>query len=663
MKINSLNIKNYKSFLDSGDIDVDNNIFALIGQNNAGKSTVLDAIQCFFPDCRKSIDDKDFHKNTTQDVKIVIQFCDIDDEYIENKLFHELRIKAENKIKELRSKERIDEDKINKEQEKFEIQYNEKLQELKEKYHINDQKVSIILIRPKNGNKKYYFEDDTILSEADLKKILPGLKVIPAIRDPKTESTAGTNSYLKELIQMLDDSMETSITVNNTTIPYNEINTIICEESNNRCEKLSKEITNIYTNIIGSDRFMLQVKSEVNIARGTSYFTTLLDRDTNISNDILNCGTGYQSMIILALLETYVKLSNKDKAYILIIEEPEVYLHPTLQRKMIETLIRISEFNQVLFSTHSPITISKLSRKQIKMVVKDNGMAQIREINIEKVIDELGIRPDIIFEKNGVIFVEGPDDKKCIEALLNKINLDYKKYIDVIIAGNCENLKFYANAEIILKGKRDFPFLICRDADSKGKENQKQALKKEILDINKERLHKCDEILDKNIIIIGEYSLESIFLYEYYFRGIIDANTDKINNAINTYNKVFQYYREKRIDENTFAKFYQPKLFFEKKLDKYGYEESEARSIWDESYKNKWKKAVVEENMDLSKEDIDNYLEIREKINRYTANCMKERINYMEEWIKRTEINDLEKFGFQELICVFKEFIDRVFSV
>lgn len=46
MKINRINIKNYKSMVESGNIFVDEQIMALIGQNNTGKSTVLDAIQC-----------------------------------------------------------------------------------------------------------------------------------------------------------------------------------------------------------------------------------------------------------------------------------------------------------------------------------------------------------------------------------------------------------------------------------------------------------------------------------------------------------------------------------------------------------------------------------------------------------------------------------------
>lgn len=44
MKINLLHIKYCKLFLDSGDINIDDNIFVLIGENSTGKSTVLDAI-------------------------------------------------------------------------------------------------------------------------------------------------------------------------------------------------------------------------------------------------------------------------------------------------------------------------------------------------------------------------------------------------------------------------------------------------------------------------------------------------------------------------------------------------------------------------------------------------------------------------------------------
>ena len=49
MKIRRINIKNYKSMYDSGDIYIDKEIYAFIGQNNTGKSTVLAKINKIYP--------------------------------------------------------------------------------------------------------------------------------------------------------------------------------------------------------------------------------------------------------------------------------------------------------------------------------------------------------------------------------------------------------------------------------------------------------------------------------------------------------------------------------------------------------------------------------------------------------------------------------------
>ena len=66
----------------------------------------------------------------------------------------------------------------------------------------------------------------------------------------------------------------------------------------------------------------------------------------------------------------------------MIIEEPEVYLHPSLQRKMIDTLLMISMNNQVIFSSHSPITVGKMERNQIKLVKREAGEATVSDITI-----------------------------------------------------------------------------------------------------------------------------------------------------------------------------------------------------------------------------------------------------------------------------------------
>lgn len=389
MNIFKLKIKNYKSIKDSGEIEINDRIMAFIGQNNAGKSAILDAIQCVFPSVKKSVSKSDFHKGTHDNIEITVWFNGLTDEYIEDKLFADAILKLIDKAQKL---EKDDMTKFENAWRKVEETRAQKLVEAKELYQITDNSMCIKLVVT-NADKmstKYYVDVDSVreIKETELKKILPILKVIPAIRDPKNESTAGTNSYLKELISMLDDDMATSISISgNGTVSYRQLNDIIAEESAKRCQSISSSITEYYNEAIGVNDFEVIVSSDVNISKGTTYYTKILDKSTNIESDILSCGTGYQSMIILSILEAYVKLAQKRTEYILIIEEPEVYLHPSLQRKMIDTLLMISLNNQVIFSSHSPITVGKLERHQIKLVKREAGEAKIFDITVSEVIE------------------------------------------------------------------------------------------------------------------------------------------------------------------------------------------------------------------------------------------------------------------------------------
>ena len=76
MNICKLKVKNYKSFLDSGYIDIDSKLFSLIGQNNTGKSTIMDAIQCVFPSSKKTITGFDFHKGESCEINIELWFSE-----------------------------------------------------------------------------------------------------------------------------------------------------------------------------------------------------------------------------------------------------------------------------------------------------------------------------------------------------------------------------------------------------------------------------------------------------------------------------------------------------------------------------------------------------------------------------------------------------------
>lgn len=656
MKINRINIKNYKSMVESGNIFVDEQIMALIGQNNTGKSTVLDAIQCVFPEAKKNVEYKDFH-NRSKNVEIELEFSLVTEEYLKERLYSEDLRKKENSLNEACEKG-ASPDEIAELLKKYEDRMASKIKEAQKKYEIDNEVFVVKQIVPPGGKKKSELKSGAMISDADLKKILPVLKVIPAIRNPQNESTAGTNSYMKELIQMLDDNIETTIEVGQRKINYNELNQIIADESNRRCSELSKKITEKYTEAVGSTDFEIHISSEVNIAKGTAYSTKLVDTHAELESDMLSCGTGYQSMIILSILQTFLELDTRQVGYILIIEEPEVYLHPNLQRKMIETLCKLSLDNQVIFSTHSPITISALTKSQILLIVKENARAHVEPINVKKVIEELGVRPADILMQNGVILVEGPDDKKAIEILLNKIDKRLTEKINIVSTGSCSKIAFFASVEKVLYSLPKVPVLIIRDADYLMPEEQKLQTIKEIKKFMENSLEIDDKELEEDIFVIGEHALESLFMDPNIISNVLQLNFEVCQDACLTYQKGYENAMKKQMGKDVIAKYFQPKYFWEKNLDKYGWSDAKsvAREKWDEAYYENWERVIKDMFPENREEKITNFRMVREGINKYTCDAVREQRNYIVEILESMSLKILEKNSFSKLVKKLKDF-------
>lgn len=202
----------------------------------------------------------------------------------------------------------------------------------------------------------------------------------------------------------------------------------------------------------------------------------------------------------------------------------------------------------------------------------------------------------------------------------------------------------------------NFKWLALRDADNLKAEEQKELFIKEILDINKERLEKYKEKVEKSVYIVGEYSIESLFMDENILKKIYTGDENDLKDAIKTYHKVFNFYKAKNISKNDLGKFYQPKYFFEKNYDAYGYEESENQKKWDESYKKRWRNA---DSSLVDLQSIENYLAVREAINKYTRQKKKLRENYFEELLSSLSIEVLKSNKFKELIEVLSNFYEE----
>lgn len=228
---------------------------------------------------------------------------------------------------------------------------------------------------------------------------------------------------------------------------------------------------------------------------------------------------GLRSIYALSLLEAYIDEENTIPC-IIMIEDPEIYLHPQLQKIASEILYRLSKKNQVIFSTHSPNMIFNFSSKQIKQVVLDESYyTSINEdTDIDEILDDLGYTANDLLNVSFVFIVEGKQDSNRLPLLLEKYYAEMQdengnmQRISIIPTNSCTNIKTYANLKYINKVYLKDQFLMIRDSDGKDPEFLAEQLCKYYGERSKEDFGNLPRITEKNVLILKYYSFENYFL-------------------------------------------------------------------------------------------------------------------------------------------------------
>ncbi|WP_282127025.1 ATP-dependent nuclease [Marinifilum flexuosum] len=118
-------------------------------------------------------------------------------------------------------------------------------------------------------------------------------------------------------------------------------------------------------------------------------------------------GTGIHQLVILC--STLVIHENS----IVCIEEPEIHLHPELQRKFLNFLHKTK--NTYFITTHSNTFLNSNNNTSIYHVKNDGLKSTIqlatRNETTFSILNDLGYKSSDILQTNGVIWVEGPSDR------------------------------------------------------------------------------------------------------------------------------------------------------------------------------------------------------------------------------------------------------------
>lgn len=187
----------------------------------------------------------------------------------------------------------------------------------------------------------------------------------------------------------------------------------------------------------------------VNVCKNLQIFVEQM----GISSSAEMVGAGMQSAIVIAIFRTYEEMK-KDGA-VFAIEGPEVFLHPQKERYFHEVLHAISGDNQVLIATHSPEFV-KISCPHEVCLIRRSEAEGTKAITCtpgqigESVKQELELlnyfdtqRNELYFAR-GLILAAGATEKHFIPYIAHRLGLDLNRNgVAVIDCGEKGNLPLY----------------------------------------------------------------------------------------------------------------------------------------------------------------------------------------------------------------------------
>ena len=146
----------------------------------------------------------------------------------------------------------------------------------------------------------------------------------------------------------------------------------------------------------------------------------------NVSYDINNVGQGMQTLVLM--LSTILLL----KPSIVLMDEPEVHMHPSLIKEFVKYIQLLSVDTQFIITTHSLVLIQEVGLDKVfslKNEIDQKGIivSKVEDKNkLLETVQQLGYEIDTLTytQKPSVyVFTEGPSDKDFILAFAEKAGL------------------------------------------------------------------------------------------------------------------------------------------------------------------------------------------------------------------------------------------------
>ncbi|MDD2815210.1 MAG: AAA family ATPase [Thiotrichaceae bacterium] len=491
MKLTSIEIKNFR-LLHDVKIKLDDNITAIVGKNNSGKTSLTEIFRIFLSK-NKQFEYSDFS------LKSNFEFCKLFQKYKTNNdpdkkefLWNELNMSIP-KIQLFLTVQYDDADNwenitkflTNLDDKNEFVVLCEYAPKSTEKFLVElcspEKKKSLELLQ----TNEYYeckirpyseFEETSNLSISELNALINS-KFIYAQRAVDDSNSPTNSKKLSDVFhKQFNDQHEKA-----SSAASEELITAL-DTANTEIEEKLKTFFQTFTIKFGEFGFPglgkegVMLKSEL---KSDHLFKDNVRLFHNIDGNHLPekySGLGYSNLIyILAqLIAFYSEIENKNALNLIFIEEPEAHMHPQMQMVFIQKIndfLKTMGINcQIVFTTHSSHILSNTKLESIRYFIKNAYVSSVKDLSklsaepSQKVFLQqyltLG-RCDLFFADKAIL-IEGVVERILLPVFMKKIDQDLtKQYITTVEVGGA-HAHLFKNLLAFLELKA----LIITDIDS-----------------------------------------------------------------------------------------------------------------------------------------------------------------------------------------------------
>lgn len=503
MKLIALKLENFRGYQGENLINIDSDLTGIIGKNDAGKSTILEALDIFFEN--SSLDKSDKCVNCTEEdnVSITCIFDDIptsltldatsvttlQNEYLLNSEGH-LEIK-----KTFRVNQKISTDlsliakyPSNSGLDNLIILKNADLKALFKTKNLDISQVTDQ--RSNTSLRQSLFQSETLafaikeipLNKEDAKNIWDVLKnFLPIYALFKSDrNSSDQDSEVQDPMKLAIKHALSEIQPQLQVI-QEHIKNKVEDVAGRTLEKLSEMDSALSKDLIPD--FSKEPKWE-------SIFSMALASEQGIP--VNKRGSGVRRLILLNFFRAEAEKKFQEangRSIIYAIEEPETSQHPNYQEMLIKALLELSLLpkTQILVTTHTPALAGLMPITSLRYIAKNESNQHVishtdNDDILKSVSSDLGIHPFSEIsnpQSRGYIFVEGVSDVVFLKHIFAKyaekglIQKDYIAELEVqlLISGGSDNLKHWVNYKLIESLQK--PWAVFFDSDNDGQSCQK----------------------------------------------------------------------------------------------------------------------------------------------------------------------------------------------